>query len=177
MRSETARPAPCRRAARGRPFLPGGQWEPDPAERGPRQPRGRGEGRSSLLQPGCPAGTAPRGSEARVGQRACPGRGAGQEPGAGAGDSGAESAGPSASRAGGSRARSGGVRGIPSAALGGDGSAARLEPDHSLALQLRRAGRWAALKSQPGSRGFKRTPVPQDLSPQPSAARRMGAWP
>lgn len=34
----------------------------------------------------------------------------------------------------------------------------------------------AVLKTQPGSSCFKRTPVPQDSSQQPSPAHRMGAW-
>lgn len=33
-------------------------------------------------------------------------------------------------------------------------------------------GRWAVLKTQPGSSCFQQTPAP----PTPSAAHRMGAW-
>lgn len=131
----------------------------------------RGGGRGAPLPPlgPCfPAGTAPsRVLRPRVGQCACPGRGAGLERGAGAEDGVAESAGPPASPAGVNRGSSGGGGGGGgSGSGGGDGSRSAARRGDGTAAQpgKRRAYTCCPLQAGGVDRLLRLAAAPEPLS-------------
>lgn len=131
----------------------------------------RGGGRGAPLPPLGPcfsAGTAPsRVLRPRVGQCACPGRGAGLERGAGAEDGVAESAGPPASPAGGNRGSSGGGGGGGgSGSGGGDGSRSAARRGDGTAAQpgKRRACTCCPLQAGGVDRLLRLAAAPEPLS-------------